>query len=390
MNNIKVIDNKLKTTIDGAIDLRLQDNKISLKDCLEEYAEGDIFYPQRYFLAKWNTFGSRGVFHFTQDYLDEYPNSMFEYDIESAIKFFKEKFGNEDLSIMEDLSFNEKDETNSRQTYIIFNNEHVILYVESSPLNMCFYYDNFDNLNIIKKYCFEYIRRVANGDWVTKISYIIKTFSGYDLVDNNIKHYDVDIATQYNDDFAQRHEQIKEFINEENKSGLVILSGDVGTGKTTYIRHLIESSKKRFVYLTSELANALADPAFISFLYNIKGAVLIIEDCENLVRSREAGNYTAGISTILNTCDGLMGDVFDLKIIATFNADVSKIDSALLRKGRLICRYEFGKLSKDKANALLERLGKNYVTDCDMSLCDIYNLEIENGSKEKEKTKIGF
>ena len=89
-------------------------------------------------------------------------------------------------------------------------------------------------------------------------------------------------------------------------------------------------------------------------------------------------------------CDGLLSDVFNIKIIATFNEDIKKVDDALLRKGRLIYRYEFKELSVEKTNKLLKSLKINHEATEPMTLADIFNFEKEIGDVEKSKRQIGF
>ena len=85
--------------------------------------------------------------------------------------------------------------------------------------------------------------------------------------------------------------------------------------------------------------------------------------------------------------DGIYSDIINLKIIATFNAKLNDIDPALLRKGRLIAKYEFNPLSVEKTNKLLKKLGYPE-SEKPMTLADIFNYEDANYSKER--SKIGF
>lgn len=363
-------------------------NDIEIKS-LEDYSLADILYPQRYFYVQYGHYGSKVIFGYSKEYYEEHPDTeMLEFDLNAGAEYFAREYG---AKIIDDSRINEKNEMFERQTYIIFDELHLLMYIESTPAKMCMYYDNVDTMLKMKdEYC-KFLYRITDGNKIKKkISYIVRDSQQYSTIESDIKHFSVDIDEQYNDDFAPCHESIKKFLNEDKKSGLVILSGDVGTGKTTYLRHLIETTKRKFVYLTSDLANALTDPSFIPFLYTLKGSILVLEDCENLVRSREDGNFSTGISTILNMCDGLMGDVFDLKIIATFNTDVSKIDKALLRKGRLVCRYEFKKLAANKSTVLFKKLGKDIKATEPMSLADIYNYDANVGNNKNERKKIGF
>ena len=66
------------------------------------------------------------------------------------------------------------------------------------------------------------------------------------------------------------------------------------------------------------------------------------------------------------------------------------IDSALLRKGRLIAEYKFDNLSVDKSNKLLKSLNIDYKTTKPMPLSDIYNYDDNLGIDNNKKTKIGF
>ena len=62
------------------------------------------------------------------------------------------------------------------------------------------------------------------------------------------------------------------------------------------------------------------------------------------------------------------------QIIATFNCDLTIIDPALLRKGRLIANYEFNKLDLESSKVLSDKLGfgSENVTE-GLTLAEIYN-----------------
>jgi hypothetical protein len=55
----------------------------------------------------------------------------------------------------------------------------------------------------------------------------------------------------------------------------------------------------------------------------------------------------------------------NLQIICTFNTDLTNVDEALLRKGRLIAKYEFKALAEQKSQALSNDLGfSTYIHTC--------------------------
>lgn len=222
------------------------------------------------------------------------------------------------------------------------------------------------------------------------VSIIIKDNGEYIYKDISISKPFVDINLHYNDDFVEANNAITKFLAESEQSGLIMLNGTMGTGKTTYIRNLINTIPGNYLYLTKDMVNVITDPSFITFLINNKNCTLIIEDCESLLMARDEGNNEIGISNLLNMCDGFLSDILKFKVIVTFNTDISKIDQALLRKGRLIYKYQFNKLSVDKSNALLKSLEYDYVTDKSMALSDIFNLNYNNNTDKNISKSFGF
>lgn len=197
------------------------------------------------------------------------------------------------------------------------------------------------------------------------------------------KNMEIDLNKNYNDDLP--HEKIMNFINSGN-SGLAILYGKPGCGKTSYIRRLMYNSDKEFVYLDQSLFSYICDPSFIRFLMNNRNCIFILEDCETLLADRITTNNSR-LATLLNISDGLLGDSLSIKFICTFNCELNKLDSAIKRKGRLKIQYEFKPLVPEKANALIASLGKEVKHDC--TLAQIYNSE-DNGAEELKRNKIGF
>lgn len=201
---------------------------------------------------------------------------------------------------------------------------------------------------------------------------------------------DFDVSKQYNDDFEKADAIINEFIDDKNKSGLLILHGEKGTGKTTYIRNLINKhTESKFVFVPSNMIQLLGDPSFGNFLMTLKNDIIILEDCEDVIRTRKSSSSSSSaVTLLLNMGDGLLSDDLGIKFICTFNENISNIDDALLRKGRLACKYEFKPLSVKKANALLDEVYHERwprpKTDKPMTLADIYNIDSESYENEKK------
>lgn len=222
---------------------------------------------------------------------------------------------------------------------------------------------------------------------IREINLIVQNRNGMSLTDLEIKKTKLDIDLNYEDDFADVDKLIYKRLNTKNDKGIVLLHGTPGTGKTTYLRHLIAKLKKRVMFVPNNVAVNLTDPDFVNLLVENPNSVLIIEDAEQVLQDRRESGHSA-VSNLLNISDGLLADCLNIQIICSFNTQLSNIDSALLRKGRLIARYEFSKLSIAKAQRLSDSLGFKTVIVQPMSVSEIYNQN--EMTFEKQKAKIGF
>ncbi len=206
----------------------------------------------------------------------------------------------------------------------------------------------------------------------------------------NIKRPKLSIEDNYNDDFLPVHETIINRLQKENDKGLVLLHGKPGTGKTFYLRYLISQIRKDVIFLPPNMAASITDPGLVELLLDNKNCVFVVEDAENILIDRNQSGSSA-VSALLNLTDGLLSDCLNIQIICSFNTDISRLDKALLRKGRLIAKYEFNELDVAKAQALSDKLGFNNKIDNHMTLTDIYNQN-ENSYATQANTRksVGF
>jgi hypothetical protein len=181
---------------------------------------------------------------------------------------------------------------------------------------------------------------------------------------------ELDISLYYNDDFKAIDSIIRERLLTANDKGIVLLHGLPGTGKTTYLRYLIGTLSKKVMFVSPSMASNLMNPEFMDLLISNPNSVLVIEDAENIIMDRRY-NSNAGVSNLLNISDGLLSDCLNVQIVCTFNSELSFVDAALLRKGRLIARYEFGKLEVAKARALAAHLELDTEINEPMTLAEI-------------------
>lgn len=220
---------------------------------------------------------------------------------------------------------------------------------------------------------------------------IITTSHGeLDLTPFSINAPDIDLALSYGKDFVEKHDHMINRLSQQvNAKGLVLLHGVPGTGKTTYIRHLINliSDKKKVIYVPPDMASEISSPRFLPFLMEHPNSILVIEDSENIIKQRNSGENQA-VANLLNTTDGLLSDVLKIQILCTFNCNISDVDKALKRKGRLIAEHEFKALSVEDSKTLAKSLNLDIAINSDMTLAEIYNhLEPDYVAK---KNGIGF
>jgi hypothetical protein len=229
-----------------------------------------------------------------------------------------------------------------------------------------------------------------NEPTIRKFHMVQLSHGSFTLADFDVKPFDIDIQTHYNDDFQNIHKLIIDSLTTKDKNGLVLLHGKYGSGKTYYLRHLISKIDRKFIYFPLNMIESLNSPEFLPFISEQPDSVLILEDCESLLVHREKGlNNASALSNLLNLGDGLLSDALSVNVICTFNAGIKKIDDAILRKGRLLARYEFKELEPLKAQTLAQKIGKHITIDHPMTVSDIYNIE-ENSFENQPTKKIGF
>ena len=254
----------------------------------------------------------------------------------------------------------------------------------------------------------EFFYNIKNGEFTTQLDFTkietsvrIKKRSHIHLVKSEHGHLDteeydlfippMELGLNYGESFKEVHETIINRLNKKNDKGIILLHGQHGTGKTSYIKYLTSLiDDKDILFIPPSMAEMLSEPSMIPFLMDHRDSILIIEDAERVIGDRESGNVSsAGVSNVLNLTDGILGDCLSIQIIATFNMRKENIDKALLRKGRLIAEHKFEKLNLDDTNKLLKHIGKDMEVKEGMTLADIYNIDVEV-HKTIKTSKLGF
>ncbi len=164
-----------------------------------------------------------------------------------------------------------------------------------------------------------------------------------------------------------------------NRHGLSIFEGTPGTGKTSYLRHLmgVLTETHRFYFIPPATMAVLSNPDFIGFWaeqrrrYADMQFVVILEDSDAALMTRGSDNREQ-VSAILNLSDGMLADFLRLQIICTINCKATDIDQALLRPGRLLCHRVFHRLDYAQASRLAKSLGRKLTAEQDYSLAEVF------------------
>lgn len=221
-----------------------------------------------------------------------------------------------------------------------------------------------------------------------EINLISRGRNGLELKQLEVKRTNLNLDLFYEDDFKLVNDTICKRLKKDKDKGIVLLHGLPGTGKTTYLRYLIGQIKKRVLFVSPNVAADITSPDFIDLLVSNPNSVLIIEDAENVIMDRKiSGN--ASVSNLLNISDGLLADFLNVQLICTFNNSLTLVDSALMRKGRLIAKYEFGKLSVEKSQRLSNHLGFTNSITKPMTIAEIANPN-EKETVVERKEIVGF
>jgi hypothetical protein len=189
-----------------------------------------------------------------------------------------------------------------------------------------------------------------------EINLISRGRNGLELKQLEVKRTKLDLDLFYENDFKEVNDTICKRLTKEKDKGIV----------------LIGKIKKRVLFVSPNVAADITSPDFIELLVSNPNSVLIVEDAENVIMDRKiSGN--ASVSNLLNISDGLLADFLNVQLICTFNNSLTMVDSALMRKGRLIAKYEFGKLSTEKSQRLSNHFGFTNTVTKPMTIAEIAN-----------------
>lgn len=304
---------------------------------------------------------------------------------EKVLKYIRAEYEGAITGIFQYSKYNRKRRKSLYSTTIILLKENCLVELGVDYCEILHTHKDYDMADALMKEVSQFKRREKKKDF--EINLVAKDNYGLELKTMDIKKTKLNLELYYEDEFIEVDKTIRNRLMKKDDKGIVLLHGLPGTGKTTYLRYLIGRLKKKVLFLSPAVAGNIMNPDFMDLLIDNPNSILIIEDAENVIMDRRVSNDSS-VSNLLNISDGLLADFLSVQLVCTFNHPVSMVDSALMRKGRLIAKYEFGKLSVAKGQRLSNHFGFDTIINKPMTIAEIANQH-EKDSKEKMEV-IGF
>ena len=172
----------------------------------------------------------------------------------------------------------------------------------------------------------------------------------------------------------------------ESSASILLLIGPPGTGKTTFIRGMLQHLSASAM-VSYDAAVLEKDYLFAQFIEGDK-SVMVLEDADMFLKSRKEGNTM--MHKFLNVGDGLVTTKNKKMVFSTNLPSISDIDPALVRPGRCYDILKFEELNQTQAEALAKKMNVTIEgTREKWSIADVFFEQNTNVNKPTER-KMGF
>lgn len=323
------------------------------------------------FLNKYNTY-SREV-HIRVKVSPDYVFDLITKKLDAASMRFN--FLGESFFILDNTNF-------IIVNYDLFNNNDES---QGGYYNVNIYSINREYVTELRNYVYDNLRNFQ----INSVNWAFMTRTG------NVIHKEMKLSDKNTDAHDVFYPWIKEGLNSyfkrfiESDENVLLLVGIPGTGKTTFIKNMLDRHELNAVITYDEKLMG-DDQFFLDFILGDKD-ILIIEDADEMIKSREKSDNTV-LSKILNVSDGLIKGINKKIIFSTNITDKSKIDSALMRPGRCFDVVDFREFTHEETLKVLEVTGieKKVREGHAYTLAELLSNSNERETVKEEKVGFGF
>ena len=199
-------------------------------------------------------------------------------------------------------------------SYIVGDRDSDVSFIDS----VTFYYKNgFDGIEAIMT-DLEECTLDYTEDAPSRLNSITISDGGLEIEPIHHREAEPDIDHYYTADTFKQLGKIVKKIN-KSETGLTILHGERGTGKTYAINYLAAKLNRIVIFIPNNMIeNTINNPGFINFIRKYERPVLVLDDCEMIFNEVFAKSNMFS-NNLLQMVDGLLAEQTNASIVTIFN-----------------------------------------------------------------------